>query len=81
MSQTFADEWKSYYDTLLAPINTGANQVQETRRAFYAGAAAMLGAISRASAECGDDEDAGAAVIEKLHQELVAFSSKVGTEF
>lgn len=45
--KTIADEWTSF--TRVLPVGVGATQYKETRRAFYAGCAAMFGLMVNAS--------------------------------
>jgi hypothetical protein len=78
MKTAFIEEWNSYCREILYPAGAGEIQCIETRRAFYAGAAAMLGMVSRIAA-AAPDEDAGAAVLEKLSGELRAYQQTVGT--
>jgi hypothetical protein len=65
-------EWVSYSRQVL-PRDAPAVQRIETRRAFYAGAAAMH-AILRALGEDDVSEDDGVDVIEETLRELKAFS-------
>jgi hypothetical protein len=73
MKRTLLSEWDSYR-TLVVPADAPPIQQQETRRAFYAGAQAMLVMIS-ATSERGPDE--GVADIEALQVELAAFVGRV----
>lgn len=64
------EAWASYSAALLDPIGAGAAQREETRRAFYAGAAAMFSAVL----EGADlEEDAAAARLEALDRELADY--------
>lgn len=67
--------WESYRREVV-PGDAPAVQVQECRRAFYAGAKATLGVLL----VIGDDavgEDDGVAIIEALHEESRAFMRDV----
>lgn len=73
--RTIADQWASYEAEVL-PATAGETQRIETRRGFYAGAQALLALINSVSID-DVSEDQGAAMIEQLHQELMAFSRDV----
>lgn len=67
--------WASFLTEVIPP-DASETQVTEMRRAFYAGAAALL----RAVADIGDsveDDDAGAARLMALDDELEAFGEAV----
>ena len=72
---TMAEQWAAYEAQVL-PSTAGETQRIETRRGFYAGAQALLSLINRVSID-DVSEDQGAAMIERLHQELLAFSRDV----
>ena len=65
------DMWRTYRDEVVPP-DASAVQVEETRRAFYAGVAGMLDLMMKVS---GDDvsEDEGAEYLATLQRELKAF--------
>lgn len=68
-------QWKQF-DRESIPRTAPPIQRQEMRRAFYAGAAALL----HLAKGLGDDEvseDAGAAVLEAMQQEIVEFFEQV----
>jgi len=67
---TIGEAWASYAGAILDLIAAGAVQREETKRAFYAGAAAMFGAMLEA-AEL--EEDPAAARVESLDRELVDY--------
>lgn len=74
--RTVKEEWISYLAVL--PPEASKIQIQETRRAFYAGCVSLL----RLLADLEDDElsdDAGAHIIEGLQAELDAFQEAIGT--
>lgn len=73
--RTIEECWKGFHAIL--PKDAPAIQVQETRRAFYAGFAACLGLFQK----MGNDDlsdDAGAAILEGLHEEVMLFASRLG---
>lgn len=66
----------SHYAKRCIPDGAGTEQRTETRRAFYAGAAALFGLITAVSA----DEvslDAGAAYLSKLDTELYEWTEQM----
>jgi hypothetical protein len=73
--RTLAEQWQTYAAQVL-PANASRTQRIETRRGFYAGAQALLALINGVSI---DDVsiDQGAAMLELLHQELLAFGNDV----
>jgi hypothetical protein len=66
-------EWRSY-EKAVVPKTAGEVQRQETRRAFYAGASAMLN-MQMEMAELS--EDAAVAVLNGLHEEAGSFAFMV----
>lgn len=75
MPKTIAQLWDSYEQEVI-PAGAGETQVQECRRAFYAGASAAL----RSVLEIGEDtvsEDQGVDVLEQLTDECLAFMRAV----
>ena len=73
--RTIADQWADF-ERLVLPKSAGAVQRQETRRAFYAGAqAALTVAIQIADADPSDE--AGAAMLEGLHDECRRFGEEI----
>lgn len=72
---TIADQWTAF-DALVVPKSAGPAQRQEMRRAFYAGAEAML----RLQFSIGDEavsEEAGVAMMEGWHDECRRFAVQV----
>lgn len=69
--------WDTYMARVLPP-DAPAVQRQETRRAFYAGAAQMLALFDWISTDAVS-EDEGVELLERLHVELRAYASTVGT--
>jgi hypothetical protein len=74
--RTIAQQWTSF-EAAVVPAAAGRVQRMEMRRAFYAGFQAALLATSEAAAECGDNDDLGASMIETLHRECGAFADAV----
>lgn len=73
---TVKEKWESYLREVV-PANAGPVQVEECRRAFYAGAGSLLNITSTVIPYMS--EDAGVAVLEGLHQELQGFAKTVGS--
>ena len=67
-----SDEWESYARDILP---TAAPDVQkiETRRAFYAGAAAMFGLLTGGLDADSEPTELDVAFVESLSQEIAAF--------
>lgn len=72
------EQWQSF-DQAIIPKNAPPIQRQEMRRAFYAGAFAMLN-ISKQLGDEDIDMDAGVAVLEGVEQEIQQFFSRVGID-
>ncbi len=72
-------EWNEYKARTM-PQNVSKIQLQETRRAFYAGAVAVLSICQEISAYDWTEEE-GAIALENLMQECVSFASQVGTKY
>jgi hypothetical protein len=72
-AQTVFDLWRTFRQEVLREV-TSPVQLEETRRGFYAGAAAILELVVRVSA---DDvtEDRGVEILQALHEELQAFAT------
>jgi hypothetical protein len=76
--RTIQAQWIDYRKEVV-PVTASAEQIQETRRAFYAGAHAILTmqfAVSGGEEEVS--EDAGVALIESWHQECRDFNKIIG---
>ena len=69
--RTLKEAWERYRHKII-PEKVGVIQIQESRRAFYAGAISGLVALSRLEKEIGLYEAA-----ERLKQELNAFVNLV----
>lgn len=72
---TIKEKWEDYQRKVV-PKAASENQVIETRRAFYAGAFVMFSLVALTS-EQAINEDVGAAFLEGLRQECLAFSDTV----
>lgn len=64
------DAWASYRDQVV-PAHAGRTQLLESRQAFFAGAAALLGLLT---------QDLSIEVVEQLAQELEQFTHNVANE-
>ena len=73
--RTLDTKWNDYVTTVL-PQNCSAVQLQETKRAFYAGAAGLLGLFFEANDSDLPDE-AVSQLVETWHDECVLFSQAV----
>ena len=75
MTKQIARQWQQFERSSI-PKTAPPIQRQEMRRAFYAGAAALL----HLAKGLGDDElteDAGAAALEAMQQEIMEFFDRV----
>lgn len=70
--------WESYLREVISPA-AGPNQISETRRAFYAGAAAVFGLIVALSDDAVPMES-GFAVMDQIDAELEAFLAEVTSQ-
>jgi hypothetical protein len=78
-SKTIAGQWDDYFvKVLLGSGVTNSVQIQETRRAFYAGAYALLMLLSRIAS---DDvtEESGVEYLEACRRECQAFYDLMGS--
>jgi hypothetical protein len=71
-----ADLWQSYLDDVM-PKTAGPVQIQETRRAFYAGAGAVLANIVSNLTEGPEAEDEDLANMDAIAEELEAFKNDI----
>ena len=71
-----AGQWITYLDSVLSH-DAGAVQIIETRRAFYAGAEAMLRVIMTGLDPGSEPTDADEARMVALDEELLAFARDV----
>lgn len=75
---TIASQWQSYEAQVL-PKGCSPVQLQETRRAFYAGAASILAHMATLSEEDISEEE-GSDIIEELMQESRDFTARIGRD-
>lgn len=72
--RTIADQWVDFERLVL--VNAGKVQRSEMRRAFYAGAQAVL-RVTLDIAAADSSDDAGAAMLEGLHDECRRFGGEI----
>ena len=75
---TLAEAWQSYATSVL-PIDAPPVQVQETRRAFYAGAWAVWQAEKKIAALDISNDEAEKKMVD-LENEILMFQSRVGVD-
>ena len=64
------------YRKMVVPSGAGTNQIEETRRSFYAGAAVIMGFFQEMTdSELNPIE--GAAAVESLHLQMEAFLESI----
>ena len=71
-----AKEWASYREAVMSP-DAPPIQVQENRRAFYAGAQAYLSLVMRLMDPGSEPTDADMVFMGRLAEELQAFARDV----
>lgn len=71
------EAWKSYERDILIPARAGAIQIQETRRAFYAGAQTLFFAIMNMLDPGQEATDADLVKMDEIEQELKSFVEDV----
>lgn len=67
-----ANGWRSYAEHVL-PANAPPVQIQETRRAFYAGAGLLFEALTNAVGPDDVSEDAGMEIMRGVDDEIRQF--------
>lgn len=72
---TLSSAWDLFRTTVI-PHDASPTQIQEMRRAFYAGAASFLD-IQMRMADDNVSEDAACAVMDTIHGELMEFGANV----
>lgn len=77
---SLAEQWRFYLDDVI-PKGAGQTQVQETRRAFYAGAVACFAVLNSFLDGGTEPTDAEIQRVEGMVQELEDFSKSIGTPF
>lgn len=70
-------QWWEMFDAMVVPKDAHPIQRSEMKRAFYAGFTSALRAGIHMADESGDDDDAGAAMMENLHVECQRFAAEV----
>lgn len=75
MPATVKQQWDSFFEQVIPPT-AGAAQLQETRRAFYAGAWAMFCLIAASEADEAPPEQ-WAAYLEGLRKECMGFNEAI----
>ena len=73
--RTIADQWAEFERRIL-PKNAPTVQRVETKRAFYAGAQAVLFVMVQI-ADADASDEAGAAILEGLHDECRRFGAEI----
>lgn len=76
--RTIYTEWASFREAVIAK-NAPPHQLREMKLAFYGGAAGVL-AITKQITIDNLSDDAGAAVLEGLHQEAQQFATDYVTQ-
>lgn len=74
--RSLAEEWDEFARQVM-PKDAPKVQRVEMRRAWYAGAAAMLGLVSGGLDADREPTDLDVAYLESIHQELIAFSRDI----
>lgn len=77
---TLGEQWADFHDKILVPAKAGPVQVEETKRAFYAGALCMFHLVSNASDVPDGDagEEQGAKRLEAILREAEDFFASLG---
>ena len=70
------EQFKSYQEKVI-PAGASAAQLTETRRAFYAGAAALMAFLKAIGESDRISESEGEAMLVEIDQELLEFSERV----
>ncbi len=70
--QTIEEMWTEYKGDVV-PEAAGTVQVQETKQAFFAGAAAIMHLFSQLANDPGVDSSTGGAAVEGVIAEMTAF--------
>jgi hypothetical protein len=78
VSDRLGSAWREYANNVI-PLNATAVQASECRRAFYAGASAMLTAILSMLSPGDDVTAADLTTMEELHVELIDFATALKT--
>lgn len=75
------EQWKTYAARILVPagVARGSTQYVETRRAFYAGATALLGLICESLTPGDEPQPEDLRMMDEIDSELRAFADLVGS--
>lgn len=76
--RTIQQQWESYAAAVI-PKDAPTVQIQECRRAFYAGAMAM-NTVYLSTSTPDVSESAGVQIVEGVQQELKAFRDRIGID-
>lgn len=76
-AKSLGEVWRMYTRLFLDPIQAERIQRQETRRAFYAGAQAVITIISNNLSEDQEPTEADFAMIDSIAKELADFRTAV----
>jgi hypothetical protein len=74
--KTIAQRWEEFRGWVMPP-GVHESQVREMRRAFYAGFHASLMAGLEMADESGPNDDVGATMIQRLHEECQRFAADI----
>ena len=80
---SLGEQWADWYEHILQPIDPSPVQVEETKRAFYAGALCMFHLVAGVSGDVPDDEpgiEQGAERMEALLREAEEFFERLGKQ-
>jgi hypothetical protein len=79
MENFSVDEAWKYYVARVLPMGAHPSQLLETRRAFYSGAATVLGIAIRIG-EPDIGEERGVEILESLRAEMGRFLARIGSD-
>lgn len=74
---TLAEQWQAFDRLILVPAKAGAVQRKETRRAFYAGAQALLEIMRTCISDDPDMTATDEKLIEQIDAEFVQFAKDI----
>ena len=70
-SDTILDLWNVYFETRFPPsIHDEPDMVALLKEVYYAGVASMLQLMNKAAGDAQEDDDIGAARLQRLYEEL-----------
>jgi hypothetical protein len=78
--KSIAQQWQSYYESILKPLNASKVQIDETRQAFYAGAWAMYAGVE-AIGNVDISEERGHAYLEACKRECQDFKNELMAKY